>query len=121
MSSTVTAGKFTLGVSISKKPTGFFLIRLSDGGGSNTDSLEHALQRLHRNGIIRMGVVAPNVRKYPDPDGRTWWIADAATKDALLEALAALAPEPLCCRPYAEWLRKYEAREIITKIRDRPQ
>lgn len=101
------AKKFALQVAPSKG--GSFLIRLGEGAENTAAALEHALRRLHAQGIIRMGVSMPNVRKYPDPDCRTWHVLDAATKDAILASLPGLPPEPLPFKPYAEWLQKYEA------------
>lgn len=94
------APKLALQVAPSKG--GSFLIRLA--GNTPADALEAALRRLHAQGIIRMGVNAPNVRKYPDPDCRTWHVSDAATKDAILEHLPRLPPEKFPFKPYAEWL-----------------
>jgi len=106
---TLPVRKFALQVAPSKG--GSFLIRLGGEGGvtPGPDELEHALRRLHAQGIIRMGVNMPNVRKYPDPDCRTWHVSDAATKDAILEHLPKLPPEKFPFKPYNEWLQKYEA------------
>jgi hypothetical protein len=86
----VKCGKFHL--SILSMPNQAYLIKCTDYetyNGLNYTPFDDALTKLHLQGIIRTGVIKPNVRKWPG-DTVTWRVANEETKKKLLHGLSTM-------------------------------